>query len=73
MSGTSNFDIELAEARVEMEREAGLARVKASLEGTGSATCVDCENPIPEPRRLAMPSARRCAGCQSDFERMAKC
>ncbi len=68
MSGASNFDIELAEARVGQERDAGLARVRAQLMGQGADECVDCGDPIPEARRLALPSARRCAGCQTSFE-----
>ncbi|WP_346915386.1 TraR/DksA C4-type zinc finger protein [uncultured Roseibium sp.] len=36
--------------------------------GQGADECVDCGDPIPEARRLALPSARRCAGCQTSFE-----
>jgi phage/conjugal plasmid C-4 type zinc finger TraR family protein len=68
VSQTSDFDIELAEARVGQERDAGLARVRAQLMGQGADACIDCDDPIPEARRLALPSARRCAGCQTAFE-----
>lgn len=72
MSGTSNFDIELAEARIEKERDAGLARVRARLAGEGAADCVDCDEPIPEARRKALPSACRCAACQQVFEKAGR-
>ena len=68
MSGTSNFDIELAEARVEMERDAGLAKVREALTACGADECIDCGVVISERRRQAMPSARRCADCQQSFE-----
>ncbi|ADZ70103.1 TraR/DksA C4-type zinc finger protein [Polymorphum gilvum] len=68
MSQASNFDVELAEARVEREREAGVNAVRARLQGAGAADCVDCGEEIPPARRRAMPSARRCAGCQTRIE-----
>ncbi len=30
--------------------------------------CLDCEEPIPETRRLAVPGCPRCVQCQTDFE-----
>ena len=33
--------------------------------GEGAADCVECGEPIPEARRKALPSARRCVQCQS--------
>lgn len=72
MSGTSNFDIELAEARVERERDAGLAAVRSLLEGDGADECIDCGVTIPEDRRKALPSASRCASCQGDFEKAGR-
>lgn len=35
---------------------------------TGALFCEDCEEPIPEPRRRALPSATRCIHCQSAQE-----
>ena len=37
--------------------------------GTGSEFCVDCDDPIPEARRRAVPSADRCVSCQEGRER----
>jgi len=37
---------------------------RALREGKGRNTCEDCEKPIPEERRKAMPTTTRCAKCQ---------
>lgn len=37
--------------------------------GPGRATCVDCEEEIPEARRQAVPHCVRCIECQEVFER----
>ncbi|MDK2124167.1 TraR/DksA C4-type zinc finger protein [Parachitinimonas caeni] len=31
--------------------------------------CCDCDEPIPEPRRLAVPGCQRCIDCQTLSER----
>jgi phage/conjugal plasmid C-4 type zinc finger TraR family protein len=31
--------------------------------------CIDCDDPIPEARRMAQPGCVRCAICQSIFEK----
>lgn len=46
-----------------------LARVTSRLGGPGAAECVDCDALIPQARRRALPSARRCAPCQGRAER----
>lgn len=33
--------------------------------GEGLTECEDCGDPIPQARRLALPGARTCVGCQS--------
>jgi RNA polymerase-binding transcription factor DksA len=45
------------------------ARAASALNVPGSDDCVTCEEPIPAVRRKALPSARRCAGCQAGAER----
>lgn len=35
----------------------------------GAAVCIECEEPIPAARRRVNPSAVRCVGCQTEFER----
>lgn len=63
-----NFALELAEFRIDEEREAGIARIRNELNTAGTFTCIDCDRPIPVPRRAAYPSARRCASCQTRHE-----
>jgi phage/conjugal plasmid C-4 type zinc finger TraR family protein len=36
--------------------------------GVSNTHCEDCGEPIPEPRRLALPGVRRCVACQSALE-----
>ncbi|MDZ7754427.1 MAG: DksA/TraR family C4-type zinc finger protein [Gammaproteobacteria bacterium] len=37
-------------------------------EGEGLDRCEDCDEPIPEARRRAIPGVRLCVGCQSGRE-----
>lgn len=64
-----NFDFELADLRAEQEREAGIRRAQEALEGAGTSLCIDCEWPIDQARKAAMPSADRCLGCAQRRER----
>ncbi|MEY9717871.1 phage/conjugal plasmid C-4 type zinc finger TraR family protein [Sinorhizobium fredii] len=64
----SNFDQELAELRVEEEKQAAIASARMALSGVGQADCEECGRPIGEARRAAMPSATRCFSCQEAFE-----
>jgi phage/conjugal plasmid C-4 type zinc finger TraR family protein len=43
---------------------------KAALDQPGNELCADCNDPIPEDRRRALPSAYRCVGCQAWAERI---
>ena len=45
-------------------------RRAAELEAQGAAMCADCQEPIPEERRRALPSAIRCISCQAWAERI---
>lgn len=38
-------------------------------EGEGRTLCEQCEEPIPEARRKAMPGVRRCVDCQAALEK----
>lgn len=64
--------IEQAEAMVSLEREQAIAGIREALERPGADTCADCDEEIAAERRAAMPSARRCAECESSRERAAK-
>ncbi|WDR00734.1 TraR/DksA C4-type zinc finger protein [Devosia sp. J2-20] len=67
----SNRDFDLADRRADQERAEGLRRVMSAMAGTGTNDCIDCLEAIDPARRKAMPTACRCAGCQSDFESKA--
>ena len=41
-------------------------------EGEGVTHCIECEEPIPEARRIAIPSVRLCVNCQSELEKHQK-
>lgn len=70
--------IELAEKRVELERAASIARVRAAARSQYSAEEIsgprfcDCGEPIPEERRRAMPGCRRCVDCETFLERQSR-
>ena len=58
-----------AREKEECEREALIAMALGRMEVAQPLThCIDCGSEIPEGRRKASPSARRCIGCQEDFE-----
>lgn len=53
----------------EAERDEGVRRARAGLEGAGAADCAACGDEIDPARRAALPSATRCVACQSRVER----
>lgn len=61
---TGKFAMELAEFRVEQERDAGVARIRRSLSkpGDGASHC-SCGAEIPEARRRALPGVATCVDC----------
>lgn len=61
--------IERAQEFEQRQRDAAVARIQTSLTGLGEEFCLGCGERIEEARRIALPSARRCTPCQSDFER----
>lgn len=38
-------------------------------EGVSATDCEECDEPIPEPRRVALPGVRLCVDCQEREER----
>lgn len=61
--------VDLASEVETAARERAIAAARGCLAGEGSDLCADCGEEIPEARRRALPSATRCVGCQSGFER----
>lgn len=47
-----------------------LARMKArrAPQGESRTHCADCDEPIPEPRRKAVPGVKLCIECQQDCD-----
>ncbi len=67
----SNAAFDLAAEREERDRQAKIAQASRALRGPGTMQCEDCEIDICRERRIAMPSATRCIGCQTRHEREA--
>lgn len=68
MNGVDRI-VEAAELAVAAECDAQIAATRARLAAAGNADCIECGEPIGEARLAALPSAIRCIGCQSGFER----
>jgi phage/conjugal plasmid C-4 type zinc finger TraR family protein len=53
--------------------EAAVELAKSRLPAGESATnCQECETPIPEARRKALPGVRYCVTCQAEMEKAQK-
>lgn len=51
--------------------EVGRARSRLTR-GESLAKCEECDEPIPEARRLAVPGVRRCILCQAEADQVEK-
>lgn len=72
MAEVGNRAVEAAEAAVGLERDAAIAAIRNGLARAGSDSCGDCGEPISAARRRVLPSAQRCADCESRRERRAR-
>jgi phage/conjugal plasmid C-4 type zinc finger TraR family protein len=68
MNDNIDRGLERHEALQERQREAAVARVRSNLAGLGEEFCLTCGERIEEARRAALPSAKRCVGCQTAAE-----
>jgi len=57
-------DIDKANELAEKHRESAILKSVKSLKPNGIVYCIDCEAKIPEARKLAIPSCKRCIECQ---------
>ena len=64
-------DVERAQISSIVAADNTVALIRESMNGVGSNVCHSCGDDIPPARRKAYPSAKRCAPCQTDFERSA--
>lgn len=69
-------DIDRAQAREEEMRSDALAdrdrRAHGHAPRVSATTCLHCDTPIPEGRRLAVPGVQTCVECQTDIERQGR-
>lgn len=60
---------EQAQKMEERARLEGIAKVRREMALKGSRDCIDCDIPIARKRRAAVPHTKRCAECQTIYER----
>lgn len=56
----------------ELQRNAALSAHRLNRNAVSAEYCEDCGDPIPEPRRVAVPGFQTCADCQERKERELK-
>ncbi|MDZ4307545.1 TraR/DksA family transcriptional regulator [Allopontixanthobacter sp.] len=61
--------VEMAEQFELENRDRRIALLRSRLAESGVTNCEDCGDDIGVSRIAALPSARRCIGCQTKFER----
>lgn len=55
--------------QIDANVEDAVKRARSQLgKGESLPFCEDCEEPIPEARRRAVPGVRRCIRCQSEYD-----
>lgn len=63
-------DIDRAQAADTQHREQALkAMARGRTTGKSKSKCIDCEAPIPEARRKAVPGVKRCVKCEELIEK----
>lgn len=67
MADKADLAGELIEWREDLQRWA-LAAAAAQAPRLGTLRCVECDDPIPEARRRAIPGCRLCVECQGFAE-----
>ena len=55
---------DIAQVEIDRENERAVINNKNLLQDSGIIYCLDCEEKIPEARKKAMPSAKRCIECE---------
>lgn len=51
------------------QKQALARQLNRPAPGVSLTECEDCEEPIPEARRIAVPGCGRCVACETEFER----
>ena len=53
--------------QIDASVDEAVARAKSQmLKGKSAEFCEECDEPIPEPRRIALPGVQLCINCQTD-------
>ncbi|MBJ8812628.1 TraR/DksA family transcriptional regulator [Citrobacter koseri] len=60
--------IDQASELEEMMREQAIAAHRIDRNAVSAEHCAECDEPIPEPRRAAVPGCQTCASCQEEIE-----
>ncbi|WP_149330406.1 TraR/DksA family transcriptional regulator [Citrobacter braakii] len=60
--------IDRASEREEQFREQAIAAHRINRNAVSATHCVDCDDAIPDLRRVNVPGCQRCASCQQDEE-----
>ncbi|MBC1188505.1 TraR/DksA family transcriptional regulator [Kluyvera sp. SCKS090646] len=53
----------------ELQRNAALAAHRMNRDAVSAMRCSDCDEELPEARRIAYPGCTMCVDCQADAER----
>lgn len=53
----------------ELQRNAALAAHRMNRDAVSAKRCSDCDEELPEARRIAYPGCTMCVDCQADAER----
>lgn len=53
----------------ELQRNAALAAHRMNRDAVSAIRCSDCDEELPEARRIAYPGCTMCVDCQADAER----
>lgn len=61
-------DLDFASEHEQRRTDALVAR-RVRYAGVSRCLCIDCDEPIPEARRNAIPGVERCCPCQDLYER----
>lgn len=67
-------EADTANEYAEHARACAIRSIAGAMRGRGEALafCLECEEPIPEARQLAMPGAEYCVVCQSWLDKGGK-
>ncbi len=64
--------IDTAQERADLILTAQIQAARAPIAGVSAIFCLDCDRPIPEERRLALPGVELCRYCKELAEMKAK-